>query len=97
MVTTTKTVRNKEVKLTLYVFDAVYRQELIPSAMMKKVKPVLDTSYKSYISVGKQEDKNKPEFYITTEGQLVLKNVTAFYNKVPKCDRTTVSVEFLAK
>ncbi|KAJ9057221.1 hypothetical protein DSO57_1024751 [Entomophthora muscae] len=33
-VTTTKTVRNKELELTLYVFDVVYRQELVPSAIV---------------------------------------------------------------
>ncbi|KAJ9080583.1 hypothetical protein DSO57_1023410 [Entomophthora muscae] len=44
-VTATKTVRNKEIELASYVLDAVYRQELVPSAMMEKVKPVLDTTY----------------------------------------------------
>ncbi|KAJ9086056.1 hypothetical protein DSO57_1008283 [Entomophthora muscae] len=82
-VITTKTVSNKDIKLTLFVFDTVYRQELVPSAMMKKVKPVIDTSYKLYTSDGNQEDKNKSEFYRTTEGQLVLKKVAAFYTKVP--------------
>ncbi|KAJ9085784.1 hypothetical protein DSO57_1010590 [Entomophthora muscae] len=51
--------------------------------MMKKVKPVLDTSYEPYFSGGNQEDNNKPEFYRTVEGQLVLKKVADFYNKVP--------------
>ncbi|KAJ9052629.1 hypothetical protein DSO57_1032303 [Entomophthora muscae] len=51
--------------------------------MMEKVKPVLDTSYKPYVSDGNQEDNNKPNFYRTTEGQLVLKKVVYFYNKVP--------------
>ncbi|KAJ9050989.1 hypothetical protein DSO57_1009073 [Entomophthora muscae] len=74
-VTTTKTVRNKEVELTLYVFDAVYCQELVPSAMLEKIKPVFDTSYKPYVSDGNQEDNSKPDFYRTTEGQLVLKKV----------------------
>ncbi|KAJ9090497.1 hypothetical protein DSO57_1001955 [Entomophthora muscae] len=82
-VTTAKTVRNKEVELTLYVFDPVYCQELVPSAMMEKAKPVLDTSYKPYVSDGSQEDNKKPEFYRPKEGQLVLKKVVAFYNKVP--------------
>ncbi|KAJ9053826.1 hypothetical protein DSO57_1020421 [Entomophthora muscae] len=54
-----------------------------PSAMMEKVKPVLDTSYKPYVNDGNQEDNNKPNFYRTTEGQLVLKKVVSFYNKVP--------------
>ncbi|KAJ9089349.1 hypothetical protein DSO57_1013929 [Entomophthora muscae] len=31
--------------------------------MLEKVKPVLDTSYKPYISDGNQEDNNKYEFY----------------------------------
>ncbi|KAJ9048032.1 hypothetical protein DSO57_1039051 [Entomophthora muscae] len=76
-------VRNKEIELTLYVFDVVYRQELVPSAMLEKVKPVLDTSYEPYISDGNQEDDKEPQFYQTNEGQLVLKKVAAFYNKVP--------------
>ncbi|KAJ9049449.1 hypothetical protein DSO57_1024254 [Entomophthora muscae] len=82
-VTTINKVKNKEIKLTSYVFDTVYCQENVPTAMIEKVKPVLDTSYKPYVSDGNQEDNNKPEFYRTTEGQLVLKKVTAFYNKVP--------------
>ncbi|KAJ9057028.1 hypothetical protein DSO57_1026435 [Entomophthora muscae] len=52
--TTTKKVNNKEVELTLYVFDVVYQQELVPSAMLEK----------------------------DYGGQLVLKKVVAFYNKV---------------
>ncbi|KAJ9061998.1 hypothetical protein DSO57_1015238 [Entomophthora muscae] len=51
--------------------------------MLKKVKPVLDTSYEPYISDGDQEEDKEPEFYRTDEGQLVLKRVTAFCNKVP--------------
>ncbi|KAJ9071875.1 hypothetical protein DSO57_1032927 [Entomophthora muscae] len=82
-VTTTKKVRDKEVELTSYVFDIVYRQELIPSAMLEKVKPVLDTSYLPYVSDGNQEENKEPEFYKTNEGQLVLKKVAAFYTKVP--------------
>ncbi|KAJ9062060.1 hypothetical protein DSO57_1014684 [Entomophthora muscae] len=82
-VTTTKKVRNKEVELTLYVFDVVYRQEPVPSAMLEKVKPVLNTSYKPYVSDGNQEEDKEPEFFRTDEGQLVLKKVAAFYNKVP--------------
>ncbi|KAJ9056304.1 hypothetical protein DSO57_1034522 [Entomophthora muscae] len=82
-VTTTKTVRDKEVELTLYVFDVVYQQESVPSAMLEKVKPVLDASYKPYVSDGNQEEDKKPKFYQTDEGQLVLKKVAAFYTKVP--------------
>ena len=67
----------------MYVFDAVYQQESVPSAMLEKVKPVLDTSYKPYISDGNQEDSKEPKFYQTNEGQLVLKKVAAFYSKVP--------------
>ncbi|KAJ9048428.1 hypothetical protein DSO57_1035132 [Entomophthora muscae] len=81
-VTTTKKVRNKEVELNLYVFDIVYRQELVPSAILEKVKPVLDTSYKPYVSDGNQEDDEEPEFYQTNEGQLVLKKVAALYTKM---------------
>ncbi|KAJ9061975.1 hypothetical protein DSO57_1015400 [Entomophthora muscae] len=51
--------------------------------MMEKVKPVLNTIYKPYISDGNQEDSNKPKFYRTTEGKLVLKKVAVFYTKVP--------------
>ncbi|KAJ9085682.1 hypothetical protein DSO57_1011603 [Entomophthora muscae] len=51
--------------------------------MLKKVKPVLDTSYKPYVSDGNQEEDTEPEFYRTDEEQLVLKKVAAFYNKVP--------------
>ncbi|KAJ9086119.1 hypothetical protein DSO57_1007522 [Entomophthora muscae] len=51
--------------------------------MLEKVKPVLDTTYESYISDGSQEEDKEPEFYRTDEGQLVLKEVIAFYNKVP--------------
>ncbi|KAJ9072140.1 hypothetical protein DSO57_1030301 [Entomophthora muscae] len=82
-VTTIKTVRNKEVEVTSYVFDPMYHQELVLSAIMKKVKPVLDTSYEPYVSDGNQEDNNEPEFYRTVERQLVLKKIAAFYNKVP--------------
>ncbi|KAJ9062560.1 hypothetical protein DSO57_1009615 [Entomophthora muscae] len=82
-VTTTKMVRNKEVELTSYVFDIVYRQEPVPSAMLEKMKPVIDTSYKPYISDGNQEENKEPKFYQTNEGQLVLKKVVVFYNKVP--------------
>ncbi|KAJ9074294.1 hypothetical protein DSO57_1007984 [Entomophthora muscae] len=82
-VTTTKKVRNKEVELTSYVFDIVYRQELVPSAMLEKVKPVLNTSYKPYFSDGNQEDDKEPEFYQTNKGQLVFKKFAAFYTKLP--------------
>ncbi|KAJ9077724.1 hypothetical protein DSO57_1013989 [Entomophthora muscae] len=51
--------------------------------MLEKVNPVIDTSYKPYVSDGNQEDDKEPEFYRTDEGQLVLKKVTAFYTKVP--------------
>ncbi|KAJ9051445.1 hypothetical protein DSO57_1004526 [Entomophthora muscae] len=81
--TTAKTVRNKVVELTSYVFDPIYRQELAPSAMMEKVKPELNTSYEPYISDGNQEDNNEPKFYRTTEGQLMLKKVAVFYTKIP--------------
>ncbi|KAJ9065456.1 hypothetical protein DSO57_1019496 [Entomophthora muscae] len=81
-VNTTKTVRNKEVELTSYMFDAVYHQELVPSAMMEKVNSVLNTTYEPYVSDGNQENSNEPKFYRTTEGKLVLKKVVAFYNKV---------------
>ncbi|KAJ9048431.1 hypothetical protein DSO57_1035135 [Entomophthora muscae] len=73
-VTTTNMVRNKEVELTLYVFDAVYRQELVLSVMLEKVKPVLDTSYEPYISNGNQEDNKETEFFQTDEGQLVVRD-----------------------
>ncbi|KAJ9067223.1 hypothetical protein DSO57_1001860 [Entomophthora muscae] len=49
-VTTIKTIINKEVDLTLYMFNVVYCQESVPSAMLEKVKPVLDTSYEPYVS-----------------------------------------------
>ncbi|KAJ9074711.1 hypothetical protein DSO57_1003767 [Entomophthora muscae] len=51
-VTFTKKVRDNEVELTFYVFDVVDRQELVPSTMLEKVKPVLDTSYEPYVSDG---------------------------------------------
>ncbi|KAJ9052803.1 hypothetical protein DSO57_1030585 [Entomophthora muscae] len=51
--------------------------------MLEKVKPVLDTSYKTYVSDGNQEEDKEPKLYQTNEGHLVLKKVTAFYNKVP--------------
>ncbi|KAJ9058952.1 hypothetical protein DSO57_1007349 [Entomophthora muscae] len=51
--------------------------------MLEKVKPVLDTSYKPYVSDGNQEEDKEPEFFRADEGQLVLKKVAAFYNKVP--------------
>ncbi|KAJ9077549.1 hypothetical protein DSO57_1015741 [Entomophthora muscae] len=51
--------------------------------MLEKVTPVLDTSYKPYVSGGNQEEDKEPGFYQTDEGQLVLKKVAAFYNKVP--------------
>ncbi|KAJ9060190.1 hypothetical protein DSO57_1033536 [Entomophthora muscae] len=82
-VTTTKTVINKEVEFTLYVLNVVYRQELVPPAMLEKVKPVLDTSYEPYVSDGNQEEDKEPEIYRNTERQLVLKKVAAFYTKVP--------------
>ncbi|KAJ9087459.1 hypothetical protein DSO57_1033174 [Entomophthora muscae] len=82
-VITTKKVRNKEVELTSYVFDVVHRQELVPSTMLEKVKPVLTTSYEPYVSDGNQEEDKEPEFFITDEGKLVLKKVAAFYTKVP--------------
>ncbi|KAJ9055221.1 hypothetical protein DSO57_1006237 [Entomophthora muscae] len=50
--------------------------------MMEKVKPVLDTSYKPYVSDSNQKDNNKPKFYRTMEGHLVLKKIVVFYNKV---------------
>ncbi|KAJ9073657.1 hypothetical protein DSO57_1013899 [Entomophthora muscae] len=53
---------------SLKVFDIVYRQELVPSAMLEKMKPVLDASYEPYISDGKQEDDKDPEFFRTDEG-----------------------------
>ncbi|KAJ9082631.1 hypothetical protein DSO57_1002577 [Entomophthora muscae] len=70
-VVTAKKVRNKEVKLTYFEFDPVYFQEAVPAATIEKVKTVLDTSYKPYISDGNQE------------GQEVLNNAVAFYIKVP--------------
>ncbi|KAJ9078040.1 hypothetical protein DSO57_1010858 [Entomophthora muscae] len=51
--------------------------------MVEKVKPVLDTSYKPYVNDGNLEEDKGPEFYRTDEGQLVLKKISAFYNKVP--------------
>ncbi|KAJ9064729.1 hypothetical protein DSO57_1027350 [Entomophthora muscae] len=50
--------------------------------MLEKVKPVLDTSYKPYISDGNKEDDKEPQFYQTNEEQLVVKKVAAFYTKV---------------
>ncbi|KAJ9052370.1 hypothetical protein DSO57_1034954 [Entomophthora muscae] len=82
-VTTTKKVINKEVELTSYVFEPVYFQEKVLAFIMEKVKPVIDTSYKPHISDSNQEDNDKPKFYRTTEGQLVLKKAAVFYNKVP--------------
>ena len=67
----------------MYVFDAVYRQESVPSAMLEKVKPVLDTSCEPYVSDSNQEENKEPKFYRTDEEQLVLKKVAAFYTKVP--------------
>ncbi|KAJ9061792.1 hypothetical protein DSO57_1017199 [Entomophthora muscae] len=46
-------------------------------------KMVRNKNYKPYISDGNQEVNDKPKFYRTTEGKLVLKKVAAFYNKVP--------------
>ncbi|KAJ9056915.1 hypothetical protein DSO57_1027767 [Entomophthora muscae] len=74
-VTTTKTVRKKEIKLTSYVFDAVYFQELVPSGMLEKTKPVLDTSCKCYVSDGNQEDVKETKYFQTEDGQQVLNNV----------------------
>ncbi|KAJ9054281.1 hypothetical protein DSO57_1016248 [Entomophthora muscae] len=51
--------------------------------MLEKLKSVLATSYKPYVSDGNQEDDKEPKFYQTNEGQLVLKKVEAFYTKVP--------------
>ncbi|KAJ9077099.1 hypothetical protein DSO57_1019958 [Entomophthora muscae] len=51
--------------------------------MLEKEKPVLDTSYEPYVSDSNQEEDKEPEFFRTDEGQLVLKKVAAFYNKVP--------------
>ncbi|KAJ9085190.1 hypothetical protein DSO57_1016342 [Entomophthora muscae] len=51
--------------------------------MLEKMKPVLDTSHKPYISDDNQEEDKELEFYQTNEGQLVLKKVAALYNKVP--------------
>ncbi|KAJ9082723.1 hypothetical protein DSO57_1001794 [Entomophthora muscae] len=51
--------------------------------MLEKVKPVLDTSYKPYVSDGNQEEDKEPEFFRIYEGQLVLKKVAAFYTKMP--------------
>ena len=50
------------------MFDVVYRQELVLSAMLEKAKPVLDTSYEPYISNDNQEDNKEPEFFQTDEG-----------------------------
>ncbi|KAJ9076142.1 hypothetical protein DSO57_1029111 [Entomophthora muscae] len=51
--------------------------------MLEKVKPVLDTSYKPYVSYGNQEEDKEPELFRTDKGQLVLKKVATFYTKVP--------------
>ncbi|KAJ9052792.1 hypothetical protein DSO57_1030684 [Entomophthora muscae] len=67
-VTTTKKIRTKEIKITSFVFDPIYCQEAVPEAIMKKAKPVLDTSYKPFVSDDNQLDNNKPEFYRTTGG-----------------------------
>ncbi|KAJ9063111.1 hypothetical protein DSO57_1003641 [Entomophthora muscae] len=63
-VTTTKKVKDKEVELTFYVFDVVYQQESVLSVMLEKVKPVLDTSYKPYISDGNQEEDKEPNVMV---------------------------------
>ncbi|KAJ9084877.1 hypothetical protein DSO57_1019517 [Entomophthora muscae] len=42
--------------------------------MLEKVKPVLDTSYKPYVSDGNQEEDKEPEFFRTDKGQLVVVN-----------------------
>ncbi|KAJ9061257.1 hypothetical protein DSO57_1022312 [Entomophthora muscae] len=81
-VTTTKTVINKEIKLTSFVFDPVYHQELALSAMIEKVKPVLDTSYEPYVSDSNQEDIEDPEYFQNKDGQPVIKKVVVFYTKV---------------
>ncbi|KAJ9066797.1 hypothetical protein DSO57_1006088 [Entomophthora muscae] len=54
--------------------------------MLEKVKPVLDTSYKPYISDGNQEEDKEPEFYQTNEGQLVLKKVVVRIEEQVKKD-----------
>ncbi|KAJ9085664.1 hypothetical protein DSO57_1011813 [Entomophthora muscae] len=49
---------------------------------MEKVKPVLDTTYKPYVSAYKGQDDNKqPQYFQTTDCKQVLKKVAEFYNK----------------
>ncbi|KAJ9055743.1 hypothetical protein DSO57_1000601 [Entomophthora muscae] len=74
-VTFTNKVRNKEVELTSYVFNVVYRKSWSCQPCWR--------SYKPYISDGNQEEDKEPEFFRTDERQLVLKKVAAFYTKVP--------------
>ncbi|KAJ9080379.1 hypothetical protein DSO57_1025689 [Entomophthora muscae] len=60
----TKVITTRRVSL---IYNPVYCQELVLSAMMEKVKPVLDTSYKPYMSDNKEQDDNKePHYYQIT-------------------------------
>ncbi|KAJ9049593.1 hypothetical protein DSO57_1022833 [Entomophthora muscae] len=84
-VTTIKKVRNKEIELTFFIFYPVYHQEAVPTAMIEKFKPIIDTSYKPYIRDSDQEDVKEPKIYRTTEKYLMLKRFWPSISRCPCC------------
>ncbi|KAJ9058810.1 hypothetical protein DSO57_1008340 [Entomophthora muscae] len=82
-VITTKTVNDITTKMVSYVYNPVYCRNSVPATIMEKVKPVLDTMYKPYVSDNKGQDDNKqPQYFKNTDEQKVLKKVAEFYRQV---------------
>ncbi|KAJ9057547.1 hypothetical protein DSO57_1021754 [Entomophthora muscae] len=66
------------------VYGPVYFCDGVPYTIMEKVKPVLDTTCKPYVSDNKGQDDNKqPKYFQTIGGQQVLKKFSVFYKNVP--------------
>ncbi|KAJ9067732.1 hypothetical protein DSO57_1036157 [Entomophthora muscae] len=83
-VVTIKTVNNVTTERVTLVYGPVYCRNGVPAAILEKVKPVLDTSYKIYVSDSKGADKDKlPHYFQPVKRQKVLKKDAAFYSQVP--------------
>ncbi|KAJ9081345.1 hypothetical protein DSO57_1015628 [Entomophthora muscae] len=97
-VTTTRTVNAVTTERVYFVYNPVYRCNGILVTIMEKVKPVLDTTHKNYVSDNKGEDEDKEtQFYQTVDEKQVLKKIAAFYSKVPMSCDVAESMEFFPK
>ncbi|KAJ9088344.1 hypothetical protein DSO57_1024038 [Entomophthora muscae] len=68
-VVTTKTVNDVTTKRVSLVYNPVYCHNGVLAAILEKVKPVFDTSYKPYVSDSEGADKDKlPQYFQIKKG-----------------------------